>query len=579
MLEFLDRYLRPRWRHVLVLAALVFGNEGLDLFEPQIVRFFIDTAREGGALDTLLRTGGLFLGIVLLHQAVSVVESSVAANLGWSATNALRADLAAHCLRLDMAFHNAKTPGELIERVDGDVGALRNFFSRFVVLMIGGALFLVGVLALLFREDWRLATFITAMSGLSLGVLVWRQRWMVPRVIASRQASADVFGFVEERLGGLPDIQGNGLQTHTVNRLEGELRRWFGASRRTIVAGMALGTISGLVGLVAIAGTLAGVAWLFAQGGISLGTAYLLVHYAKEAQDTTRQIARQIETYQLAAASLTRIRELESLRPVVQDSRSPRVLPPGPLSVDFDDVSFAYGGEPTVRDITFHLPPGRTLGILGRTGGGKTTLTRLLFRLYDVMAGAVRVGGVDVRDIPLAQLHRRIAMVTQEVQLFRATVRDNVALFDRSISDARIEGALEAVGLGPWLSALVQGLDTILESGGGLSAGEAQLLAFARVFLRDPSVVVLDEASSRLDPATERLVERAVGRLLADRTAIVIAHRLRTLDRADDVLIVEGGRAIEHGRRAALAADPRSRFAEILRVGLPTGAARVEVPA
>jgi ABC-type multidrug transport system fused ATPase/permease subunit len=231
-----------------------------------------------------------------------------------------------------------------------------------------------------------------------------------------------------------------------------------------------------------------------------------------------------------------------------------------------------------LHDLTFTLTPGTTLGLLGRTGSGKTTISRLLFRLYDPSAGAVRVGGVDLRAARRDDLRARVGMVTQDVQLFRATVRDNVTFFDGSVPDARIVAAMEDLGLGDWLRQLPEGLDTVLGAGGGagVSAGEAQLLAFTRVFLKDPGLVLLDEASSRLDPATERLIDRAVERLLGwdgagrggRRTAIIIAHRLGTIQRADQVMILEHGRVAEYRARAALAADPTSRFAALLRTGL-----------
>jgi len=209
------------------------------------------------------------------------------------------------------------------------------------------------------------------------------------------------------------------------------------------------------------------------------------------------------------------------------------------------------------------------LGLLGRTGSGKTTLTRLLLRLYDPAAGIVRIGGCDVRDLPVAALRGAIGVVTQDVQLFRATVRDNLTLFDASIPDERIVAVLRDLGLGAWLDSLPDGLDTELEAGGrSLSAGEAQLLAFTRVFLRDPGLVILDEASSRLDRATEQRIERAVDKLLAGRTGIIIAHRLGTVERADSILILDGGRVAEQGARARLAHDPATRFHHLLRTGL-----------
>ncbi|HEV2072062.1 MAG TPA: ATP-binding cassette domain-containing protein, partial [Thermomicrobiales bacterium] len=221
-----------------------------------------------------------------------------------------------------------------------------------------------------------------------------------------------------------------------------------------------------------------------------------------------------------------------------------------------------------VLDISFRLAPGEVLGLIGRTGSGKTTLTRLLFRLHDPTAGTIRIGDMNLREYRLSDLRAEIGIVTQDIQLFRASVRDNLTLFDSSISDEQIRSALEGLGLAPWLSSLPDGLDSLLASGGaGLSAGEAQLLAFARVFLRHPRIVVLDEASSRLDPGTERRLERAVDRLLEGRTGIIIAHRLATVQRADSIIVLEDGRIVEYGRREDLAADPTSRFARMLRTG------------
>ena len=193
---------------------------------------------------------------------------------------------------------------------------------------------------------------------------------------------------------------------------------------------------------------------------------------------------------------------------------------------------------------------------------------RLLFRLYDPERGSVRLGGLDLRALQLDDLRRRVAMVTQDVQLFQATVRDNLTFFNRAIPDEQLEHVLKQLRLWQWAQSLPEGLATALAGGQSLSSGEAQLLAFTRVFLKDPGLVILDEASSRLDPATETLMERAVDRLLAERTGVVIAHRLKTVQRADDILILENGRVVEYGPRARLAVDPTSRFYHLLQTGL-----------
>jgi ABC-type multidrug transport system fused ATPase/permease subunit len=228
-------------------------------------------------------------------------------------------------------------------------------------------------------------------------------------------------------------------------------------------------------------------------------------------------------------------------------------------------VCFAYGDDaPVLRDVSFALAPGEVLGVLGRTGSGKTTLTRLLLRLSDPASGSVCLGGIDLRSALSASLRARVGMVTQEVQLFHASLRDTLTFFDRAVPDEQIIQALHELHLWEWYRTLPRGLDTPLAPG-DMSAGQGQLLAFARVFLKDPGLVILDEASSRLDPATERLTEAAVDRLLAGRTGIIIAHHLATVERADHILILDDGRMVEYGARAALARDPDSRFATLLR--------------
>jgi ATP-binding cassette subfamily B protein len=265
-----------------------------------------------------------------------------------------------------------------------------------------------------------------------------------------------------------------------------------------------------------------------------------------------------------------RVRELLATQSRIVDGPG-ATFGQGALSVQLDSVSFAYESEPVLRSVSCCVEPGEVLGLLGRTGSGKTTISRLLFRLHDATEGVVRLGGVDVRDARLTSLRQRIGLVTQDVQLFQGTLRDNVTLFDRSVSDVRLCDVFSdaQLGLEEWLSSLPNGLDTQLGAGGrGLSAGEAQLVALARVFLKDPGLVVLDEASSRLDPHTQQLLERAVTRLLDGRTGVVIAHRLATVERADRILILEDGRVAEFGRRADLARNPESRFARLLGGGM-----------
>jgi ATP-binding cassette subfamily B protein len=564
----LAHYLRPLWLPAAGLALALLASISLELLNPYLLSQFIDTALAGAEVAALLRLALLFLVVAVALQGTRVVESYLAAHVGLSATNQLRSDLALHVLNLDMPFHNARTPGELIERVDGDVATLGNFFARFVVQLLGNGLLLVGVLILLAGIDWRVGLALTVFVTVSIAAVNRLRSLAVPFWKRARESSAALFGFIEERLAFTEDARANGAVAYVLRGLAVRSRD----RMRLHLLAETVGVASGTVTIILLAaGTAVGLglgAVLYGQGALSLGAVYLIFAYSQLLSRPIEQLSRQFQDLQQAGAGLARIRELLGERSLIEPGT--RTLPSGPLAVEFEGVSFAYGADvPTVSDITFRLAPGEVLGLIGRTGSGKTTLTRLLFRLYEPTAGAIRLGGVPLTEARLDHLRERVALVTQDIQLFHAPVRDNLTFFDRSIPDAAILDTLRDLGLWDWYEALPNGLDTRLKAGGGgLSAGQAQLLALARVFLRDPGIVVLDEASSRLDPATEQQLERAISRLLAARTAIIIAHRLATVERADRVLILDAGRVVEFGPRTALAGDAASRLAEMMQAGL-----------
>jgi ATP-binding cassette subfamily B protein len=505
----------------------------------------------------------------VVQQVVSVSATYVGENVAWTATNNLRAALAYHCLHLDMGFHSDTSPGELIERIDGDVAELSNFFSQFVIRVIGNLLLMCGVLIALTLEDWRVGGAITICAAITVYGLNRVRGLAIPHQKALRQARADLFGFLEERLSGTEDIRSSGAVDFVMLELyklqyaiQGHWQRlsyMFVVLRST--GGFLLLIVRGMSFLLAHA--------LYRSDSITIGTAYLIVYYSNLLARPIRELNQQVESLQNIGASTQRLAELSSTKSSLEDGLV-SAMPTGPLSLSFDDVSFSYIEEEQVlEDLSFTMSPGRVVGVLGRTGSGKTTLARLVFRLYDPTAGRIELGGQDIRQARLHILRQRVAMVTQDVQLFQASVRDNLTFFDRRIPDDRIQDAIRELELADWYKSLPYGLDTQLETGGrGLSAGEAQLLAFTRVFLRDPGLVILDEASSRLDPATEKRIERAVNKLLDNRTAIIIAHRLGTVQRADDVLVLEEGHVSEYGNRELLASDPNSRFYSLLQTGL-----------
>lgn len=561
-------YLKPQKRRTMLLAALLLTSIALQLINPQIIRYFIDAAKGGAVAGALIPAALLFLGVGLANQIISACATYVGADVGWTATNRMRFDLARHCLELDMSFHNERTPGELIERIDGDITALSNFFSQFVVRIAGSGLLVIGVLALLYVEDWRIGLVLTIYFVISLVLLSRSRNIAIAPTTAERQASADLYGFVEERLSGIDDIRANGGGEYVMRRFHEVMRDVFHKGRRAwMMRGLIWVIVISLFTVGDILAVSTGVHF-FRMGAITLGTVYLLFQYTQLLWNIVEQLTQQLQDLQKAGASIGRVEELLRTKAVMQEGRGTPITA-GPLGITFDNVTFAYGDHAILSSLTFELKPGHVLGLLGRTGSGKTTLTRLLFRLYDVTSGAVKVGGTDVRDAHTAELRSRVAMVTQDVQLFHASVRDNLTFFNPDIPDEQIIQVIEELGLEDWFNALSDGLDTLLTvGGGGLSAGEAQLLAFIRIFLQDPGLVILDEPSSRMDLATERLLERAMEKLLHNRTAIIIAHRLSTVDRADEIMILENGHIREHGPRDLLATDPDSRFHALLKAGL-----------
>lgn len=572
-LRLLSRYLRPMRKRVGLLGVVLGGDIVLRLLNPQLIKVFIDGAVEGAGSERLIPIAGWFIVIALAQQGMAVWSTYLAEDVGWSATNALRAELTDHVVRLDLGFHKQHSPGELIERIDGDVTNLSNFFSAMTIKVIGNGALIVGILILLIRESWLIGVAISIFAVISLLAMSRLHQVAVPWWKAVRRAAAETYGFVGEQVEGTEDIVSNGAAGYMQERFADMLRRWLPLEIRGWMGfGLLWATNVVLFGLSTTIVFVAG-SYLFGIGALTIGAAYLVFHYTEMTRRPIEQIRRQLEDLQRAGAAIARIEELLATENKLRPSGD-RPLPQGPLSVEFDHVSFRYDdaeglGEPVLHDVSLSIAPGRVVGLLGRTGSGKTTIARLLTRLYEPQQGEIRIGGVATWDTPLEALRARVGMVTQDVQLFRASIRDNLTFFDPSTEDDRLYDVIERLELGEWLDSMPEGLDTLLESGsGGLSAGQGQLLAFCRIFLADPGVVVLDEASSRLDPATEELIERAVDHLLEDRTGLIIAHRLHTVTRCDDIVVLEDGRIVEFGERLVLASDENSRFARLLAAGM-----------
>ena len=438
--EMLSKYLKPQRSRVLILAVLLFGSIGLQLVSPQILRFFIDTAVQSGTQpyltptlpypyqpdttqDQLLLAAIIFILVALFQQGVSIVAVYFSENVGWTATNMLRADLAMHCMKLDMSFHHVRTPGEMIERVDTDVTQIANFFSQFVIMVLANILLLVGVLVLLFREHAVVGLVMAGFALLTMWALNKVRSYAIPAWAASREASAQFYGFLEEQLSGTEDTRASGAVPYTLRNF---YRLLYDRLKSEQHAGMMNVTILSVIVMCVTVGTILSFILGFAlnqTGLVTIGTVFMFVTYTNMLFRPMREITIQIQELQKAGAGIGRVYELLNIETKIPEGPG-KPIPSGALTVDFDDVTFSYNNDETVlKNFDFHLQPGRVIGLLGRTGSGKTTISRLLFRLYDVKHGTIRLGGTDIRDATIRDLRQRVGIVTQDVQLFRASVR------------------------------------------------------------------------------------------------------------------------------------------------------------
>ena len=557
----------------LVVERFIFlATNGQPLQDP---RFYWQTAQFrfiniGNVSRALLILAAIYIVLMLIQQIITLASVYLSQNLSWTSTNMLRFDLTQHCIDLDMTFHNEHKPGEMIERIDGDVNNLATFLSDFAVQLVTSLLVIIGSLILLFSKHWIIGVSFTVFTILAIVVMYVLRNFSVKAWEEQRQTSADMYGNIEESLSAIEDIKANGGIRNTMRKFFDVSRNDYKAFKKALVRGqvfvMAIWVVIAIINTLIFAPSIP----LVQKGIIDLPTVFLIQMFAGILLRPILTLTRQMQELQRAGASIDRINKLFVTKTKIHDIGKEK-LSPGPLSIEFDRLSFAYHENNYVlRDISFKIEPGQSLGIVGHTGSGKTTISRLIFRLYDAKPGdgTINLNETNITNLSLHDLRDKISYVTQNVELFQASVRDNVTLFDRRIPDKRIESILFDIGLGDWLQKLPEGLNTTISSSEhGISAGEAQLLALARVFIKSPNLVVLDEASSRLDPATENLLELAIEKLLINRTGIIIAHRLATLEKVDDILIIDKGKIIEYGKRETLAIDSQSKFYQLLQTG------------
>ncbi|SHJ91186.1 ATP-binding cassette, subfamily B [Hathewaya proteolytica DSM 3090] len=567
--KLLSKYLKAMKLQVIFLGVVLACSVGLQLVIPKITGYFIDSATKGAPMKILIFAATSFIVLAIIQQVLALVSTYVAQVVGWNASNELRIDLIRQCLNLDSSFHKSYKQGELIERIDGDVTALFNFFSKLMLNLLNNIVLILGILVMLFFEGISVGISITSFVIISVAIFIKIQKKAVPIWTENRKITSELYGMLGESIGSTEDIRTNGAVSYFINCYDKFLKKNYKIERKSSMMYYYMWSSSIILFAMgtAVALGLGGV--LMMKGSITIGSVYIIFQYTELLNRPVNQIRFQLEDLQKAGASIKRIEELFNKESKLKDGHC-EVIMEDKISLDLEKVSFSYeDGKRVLYDISFKVPSGNILGILGRTGSGKTTLARLIARLYDPESGNIKFNNYDIKDIKLENLRKNIAYVTQDVQIFCATVRDNITLFNPNIEDDKIMAIIDDMGLRGWVDKLPQGLNTMLQAdGGGLSAGEAQLLAFVRVFLKDPKVVILDEASSRLDPVTEGLMENALKKLLDGRTCIIIAHRLATVERADQIMVLSQGRVVENGDREELLRDKSSKFHELLEKGI-----------
>ena len=525
---------------------------------------------------------GLLLAAVLVRLSLQGTQSYNVQVVGQRLTARLREALFHHVMALSLRFHDNTPTGKLVTRLTSDVEALAEVFGSGAVGLLGDLVSLVVISITMLMIEWRLGLMLIVLQiPVTLGML-WLQR-------RYRRANYRV----REELGQLnSDLQENlqGLEVVQMFRREGENSQRFRITNqayRRAVDGVifydsAISAMIEWVSQAAIALVLAAGGGLVTGGAMGLGTLTSFILFSLRLFDPLRQLAERFTQIQGGLTAVERIDELLS-RPIeisdISDGARSELVrrsaseSHSPGEVVFESVSFAYRpDDPILHDLSFRISPGEHVAIVGPTGSGKTTIIRLLCRLYDPQAGRILLDGIDIRELPLAVLRQRLGVVLQDTFLFSGSVASNVRL-DCPLTDGEVERLCLDLGLGSLLQRLPAGLATSLrERGANLSSGERQLLAVARVAARDPSVLVMDEATAFLDPSTEATLQRDLERLLHDRTAIVIAHRLATVESSDRILVLRKGQLIESGnhRQLRAAGGLYAQLAELQEKGLAT---------
>ena len=582
-------YLGHDRRRLLLTLVLLIPVAAAAAVQPLLVGQAISALRQEPVLPWLqamplaqqLRTlVALLLVAVLVRLGLQGLQSFSVQAVGQRLTARIRNDLFAHALDLSLRFHDRTPVGKLLTRLTSDVDALAEVFGSGAVGLLADLVTLLVIAATMVAIEPRLGLLLLATQVPVTLSMLWLQRRYRKANYRVREELGQLNADLQENLQGLEVVQMFRREAYNAQRFARTTDAYRQAVNGTIFYDSAISALIEWVSLAAIALVLALGGWMVTAGAMGLGTLTTFILYSQRLFDPLRQLAERFTQIQGGLTAVERIGELLEepieIQELPLERRSVAAMRSGEQrssagEVIFENVSFAYrSDDPILTDLSFRIAPGEHVALVGPTGSGKSTVIRLLCRLYEPQTGRILLDGVDIRELPIPTLRQRLGVVLQDTFLFSGNVADNLRL-DAGISDGELERLCQELGLEPLLERLPQGLATPLrERGGNLSSGERQLLAVARVAIRDPSVLVMDEATAFLDPSTEATLQRDLDRLLRDRTAIVIAHRLATVEAADRILVLQRGRLIEQGshRELRAAGGLYAQLAELQERGL-----------
>lgn len=563
------KYLKTQKFTIFILILLSLVNIGMQLLNPQISRYFLDEATKGKVGKNLIIVATMFILVAFLAQIFSVLASYVGQKVAWKATNDIRIDLIEHCIDLDMSFHKEHRSGELIERVDGDVSQIFELFSTIAINMVNSLLLLIGILIILFKENIVIGGSLIVFSIFAIYILWNTKSKTEVHWVKESEVKAEFYGFIGESISSTEDIVANGARKYIMNKFYDITRKMLPIKIKADLTWATLWSVTLIIFSVGTIISLIGSLYLWRHGLITIGTVYLIFNYAQTLRRPIEEIRVNLQQLQSAGASVERICDLFSVESKIKYGKE-KLQNEKPLKVEFNNVTFQYDeGVDVLKDISISIESGGVLGILGHTGSGKTTVARLIARMYDIKDGEILINNKNINSLMEDEITKNIAYVTQDVQIFTTTIRDNITMFKKDINDEEIINVIYDLGFKDWYEGLKSGLDTKLEMGSkSVSAGEAQLIAFIRIFIRNPKLIILDEATSRIDSSIEKLIENALNKLLQNRTCIIIAHRLSTLNRVDDILILQDGEIVEVGGRKKLLEDENSRYHQLVQRGI-----------